>query len=309
MLQSARHREWNKKDWNKKKMKLETENGYILSEQTVICGYSRQIGIYGIATVANALAAQGAKDIVVSVRIEIPTFGYQSRIHGLEKSIRKICKEKEIKLLEMKTGKNPVLKFAQVIVCGMAAVENMEVRKPKAGDALVLMKWPGMEGMLRVTQEREEELKERFSPTFLEQIKSYDAHIFSMEEAKYALEAGAKNLRQIGEGGIFAELYRLSVEEEFGVDVELHKITLLQETVEVCEQYHLNPYQMTSAGSFLAVAEDGVTFARKMGMQNIPVSVIGYLTDNNDKIIRNGEEVRYIDRPATDAVFEIFKES
>ena len=40
----------------------------------------------------------------------------------------------------------------------------------------------------------------------------------------------------------------------------------------------------------------------------IPVSMIGYFTDNNDKIIRNGEEIRYIDRPAPDAVYSIFSE-
>ena len=227
-------------------MRFETKDGHIISEQTVICGYSKQIGVYGVAAVANALAAEGAEHIGISVQIQIPDYGYQSRIHGLEKSIRKICKEKDLELLEVKSGKSPVLRFAQVVVNGVAAVAETKTRKPEAGQAVVLLKWAGMEGMLRVTEEKEEQLKERFSPAFLAQIKSYAPQVFSLKEMRKAREAGAFGLRQIGEGGILAELYRMAKEEGLGLDLELHNISLLQETVEVCEQFHLNPYQMTS---------------------------------------------------------------
>lgn len=289
-------------------MRFETKDGHIISEQTVICGYSKQIGVYGVAAVANALAAEGAEHIGISVQIQIPDYGYQSRIHGLEKSIRKICKEKDLELLEVKSGKSPVLRFAQVVVNGVAAVAETKTRKPEAGQAVVLLKWAGMEGMLRVTEEKEEQLKERFSPAFLAQIKSYAPQVFSMKEMRKAREAGAFGLRQIGEGGILAELYRMAKEEGLGLDLELHNISLLQETVEVCEQFHLNPYQMTSTGSFLAVVSDQSAFLRQMEEAGIPVSMIGYFTDNNDKIIRNGEEIRYIDRPAPDAVYGIFSD-
>ena len=53
-------------------MRFETKDGHIISEQTVICGYSKQIGVYGVAAVANALAAEGAEHIGISVQIQIP---------------------------------------------------------------------------------------------------------------------------------------------------------------------------------------------------------------------------------------------
>ena len=49
-------------------MRFETKDGHIISEQTVICGYSKQIGVYGVAAVANALAAEGAEHIGISVQ-------------------------------------------------------------------------------------------------------------------------------------------------------------------------------------------------------------------------------------------------
>ena len=43
----------------------------------------------------------------------------------------------------------------------------------QAGAEIVLTKWIGMEGMLRIAEEREEELRQRFAPVFLRQIQSY----------------------------------------------------------------------------------------------------------------------------------------
>lgn len=85
-------------------------------------------------------------------------------------------------------------------------------------------------------------------------------------------------------------------------------ISVLQETVEVCEHFRLNPYQLTSVGSFLMVTDNGAGLCEKLLEQGIKASVIGRITDNNDKVIYNGEEVRYIDRPAPDEIFKIFEE-
>ena len=42
-----------------------------------------------------------------------------------------------------------------------------------------------------------------------------------------------------------------------------------------------------------------------MSARSIPAAVIGELTNNNDKIIQNGEDIRYIDRPAPDELEKI----
>ena len=36
----------------------------------------------------------------------------------------------------------------------------------------------------------------------------------------------------------------------------MSEISMKQETVEICEFYRLNPYQMASSGSYLIVTED-----------------------------------------------------
>ena len=78
-----------------------------------------------------------------------------------------------------------------------------------------------------------------------------------------------------------------------------------QETIEICELYRLNPYQLRSGGVFLIVTEDESRVVKELSARGIPAAVIGELTNNNDKIIQNGEDIRYIDRPAPDELEKI----
>ena len=79
----------------------------------------------------------------------------------------------------------------------------------------------------------------------------------------------------------------------------------MQETIEICECYRLNPYQLRSEGCFLIVTDEESRVERLLAEQGIRGTVIGEIANNNDKIIRNGEDIRYIDRPAPDELAKI----
>jgi len=55
-------------------MRLETEKEVMISKQVEACGYSKQIGVYAIAAVVNALQAEGAEEFGLGVRVAIPAF-------------------------------------------------------------------------------------------------------------------------------------------------------------------------------------------------------------------------------------------
>lgn len=292
-------------------MRLETEKEVMISKQVEACGYSKQIGAYAIAAVVNALQAEGAEEFGLGVRVAIPAFGYTSRIHGIEKHIHAICRQRGYELLELEGKKHPALRLPQVTVTGIARAEQTDKAGKenllKSGNSIVFTKWLGMEGMVRIVEEKEKSLKERFSAGFLKQIQSYRESIFAEKEILTAIEQGNVWMDQIGEGGILAALWRLSAAAGSGIRVDMKRLPILQETVEVCEYFHLNPYQLASAGSFLMVTENAEALCQRLAEQGIPASVIGQITDNNDKIIQNGEEIRYIDRPAPDEIYKIFE--
>ena len=163
-----------------------------------------------------------------------------------------------------------------------------------------------MDGMLRIAEERERELKTRFAPAFLKQIFSYRQQIFALREIDVAKARGVSVVRQITDGGILAALWNLAKELDVGLELDMKRFSILQETIEVCEHFRLNPYQLVSTGSYLMVTDNGEVLADALTKMEIPASVIGRTVNNNDKIIHNGEEIRYIDRPAPDELLRLF---
>ena len=73
-------------------------------------------------------------------------------------------------------------------------------------------------------------------------------------------------------------------------------IPVRQETIEIAEFFHINPYMMKSSGSVIIACEDGAGLLAAMEEAGIPACVIGKVTDNNAKILRNDDEVRYLDK-------------
>ena len=153
--------------------------------------------------------------------------------------------------------------------------------------------------------EKRKELGKRFSGTFLHQVEGFRETIFAEREIRVAKARGVSVMRQVGEGGIFAALYRLAKEADTGLVVDLKAMPVRQETIEICEYYKLNPYQLASTGNILMICDDGEALADALRKEETEAAVIGRLTDNNDKIIQNGEDIRYIDRPAPDELMKI----
>lgn len=248
-------------------------------------------------------------------------------LHEAGQELRKICEQRGVELTDVRARQNPLYTVPCVTVTGIGEEKREE---PEGADSrivvtekdvvkekkeipgiiegeVVVTKWIGMEGMLRIAQEREEELRQRFAPVFLRQIQSREDEIFAGEECKAARQAGAFAVRQITEGGIFAALWEMSKETGMGLDLDMKRIPILQETIEVCECYRMNPYRLASAGCFLMAAPDGKRLTDALHEKGILASVIGRLTAGKDKIIRNGEDIRCLDRPAPDEIYRLFE--
>ena len=52
-------------------------------------------------------------------------------------------------------------------------------------------------------------------------------------------------------------------------------------------------------------AADGEGLVQKMALEGIPSAVIGRTTSGKERILRNGEEVRYLDKPQMDEMYRV----
>lgn len=290
-------------------MTMSTERQMVraVSASSCICGQSKETGAYALAEAWNELEAEGAVSLEAQVRILIPEAHGRFRLPAIQKQIEKVCREQGVKLLAVHQYKTPAVSMPLVAATctGVMECTAQPADFSGPGKEIVLAGWAGLAGMLRIAEERDAELKERFAPAFLKQIEACRGCIFSGKAIRIARESGIRIMRQITEGGIFAALWHLAKETGTGMDIDMKKISVRQETIEVCENYRLNPYQLTSTGSFLMLADDGGELAEELRHNGIKAAVIGRLTGNNDKVIHKGEEIRYLDRPAPDELNKI----
>lgn len=111
-------------------------------------------------------------------------------------------------------------------------------------------------------------------------------------------------MHDASEGGIFGALWEIGAASKAGMEVDLQKIMLKQETVEICEFFDINPYMLISGGCMLMVTDHGNMLADRLNEAGIPASVIGRIKEGNDKIILNGEERRFLEPPRADELYK-----
>ena len=285
------------------------EDEQILSTSAALYGNEKDLGVFALAQVVNDLATRGAKAVGVSVHIMLPPYAYESRLKTMMEHIERAGSAHAVQILCAKAEVSPAINKAMVYMNGMGVLKKGELLQSNMGKAdqdIVLLKWIGLEGTFRVMREKEEELSKRFVPTFLNEIQMLEPEIFSEKALFLAKEFGVSAMHQITSGGILAALWEFAESSDVGMEVDLKKMSIKQETVEVCEYFHLNPYQLTSAGSVLIATDRGEELVSKFAEKGIQATVLGRTTVDKARVILGGEEKRFLDRPAADELLKIY---
>ena len=170
------------------------------------------------------------------------------------------------------------------------------------GLSIIMTKWAGIEGTAILSKNCHEKLSERLPDYMIREAQDFKELISIRKDAEVAIKNGAYYLHDISMGGIFAALWEIAERAKCGLEVDLKKIPIKQETVEITNHLGVNPYQLVSGGALLLLAPDGEAVVRALENEGIAATVIGVTTDKNDRIIRNDDEVRYLDKPQADEI-------
>ncbi len=286
------------------------EDEQVLSCDAVLYGDEKDLGVFALAQVMNDLATRGADMVGASVHIMLPPYAYESRLKAMMEYIERAGSRHGVQILCAKAEVSPAIDKAIVHVSGVGVAKKGQLIQSSMGrpmQDIVLLKWIGLEGTFRIMREKQEELAQRFVPAFLKQICEMESELFSTEALKIAKAFGVSAMHQIASGGILAALWEMAESSNVGLEVDLKKMTIRQETVEVCEFYHLNPYQLTSTGSVLIFTDRGEELVETYQEQGICASLLGRTTANKERVILGGEDKRFIDKPAPDELFKIYE--
>ena len=270
----------------------------------------KDIGSHSIHITANDLAASGAEPVGVMLTMLLTPETREEELKEMMRGVEKACQELNMEVMGGHTEITDVVKQPLISVTGVGKIKKEAVlttSSVKPGQDIVITKWIGLEGTSIAAKEKEEKLLERFAPSFVETAKRFDQYLSVVPDAKIAREWGISAMHDITEGGVFGALWEMASGSGVGLDIDLKKIPIRQETIEICEVLGLNPYILMSSGSMMIAAEDGFGLVRKLNQAGIPASVVGKTTEGNDRILRNGEDTRYLDKPQSDELYKIYQ--
>lgn len=160
-------------------------------------------------------------------------------------------------------------------------------------------------GILAVTQEAE--LLKKFSSPFIKQAQDLLLQLSVKKAAQIACRNGAILGCSLGEGGVFAGLWHFGAMHGAGISVDLRAIPIRQETVEICECFRLNPYQLLSTGAILLSTLNGSDLVETLRGEGVEAELIGTIREGNDRIVCNDTETRYLELPQEDEIHRFFE--
>ena len=276
----------------------------------------------------NNLAAAGAQPVAVMITLLLPEALEEPDLKAFMGEAEEVCEELSISIAGGQTRVSGMLATPMAVVTGFGILsssgENVWNPTDNAGNAgytatnaghtagkaapgqdIVISKWIGLEGTSLLALRYREGLLSRYPAYLVDEAVSFDHYLSVLPEAAAAVEFGVCAMHDISEGGVFAALWELAEAAGVGLTVDIKKLPLRQETVEICEYCNVNPYELLSGGSLIMTAEDGPGLTAWLKERQIPAVIVGKITDSNDRLLLNGDEVRYMDRPKRDEIYRV----
>lgn len=285
---------------------IQLEESEIVLSTNPISGTARQISLYGVPSVVNNLVVDGAEPMGLMVSMLLPKDGKEEDIKTIMEGLEKSCELCQMEIITGHTALSDSVNQIVVTLTGIGKRKKVvleEKQSVKEGYHLVMTKWCALWGTARLIQDYEKELNQRFTADFLEKGTNLSNYTFITKEAIVAKDMGAVAMHDINEGGVFGALWEMASRGNFGFSVDLKKIPIKQETIEICEYFDLNPYRLRGGGSLLVAIENGNKYIDELKGLGIEATLIGKVSKGNDRLICNEEEEQYLEPPKGDACY------
>lgn len=288
-------------------LKLQADEIFVLSTDP-ITGTAQDIGRLAIHITINDLVSSGAEPVGVMLTVLLPEGSQEENLKAMMQQIEEGCAKAHVQIVGGHTEVTRVVNQPVISVCGIGKAKEgrlISTAGARPGHDIVITKWIGLEGTSIIAKEKESELRTRYPQDMIATARDFDQYLSVQPEAAVAVKAGVSAMHDVTEGGIFGALWEMAESSGVGLEIDLRKIPVRQETIEVCEFFDINPYELISSGSMLMASEDGNHLVRELEKAKIPAVVVGKATQGNDRVLLSGDERRFLEPPKADELYKV----
>ena len=280
----------------------------MLSAMQTVSGEGIATAYLAAVRAANSQAAKGAISCHASVAITVPEPMDERELRKMHECYCNYLQKHNIKIVGGHTAVSSVVTepvvSVQMLGTGVECAgeknrhngaEATDNSNEYLGLDIVMTKTCGLGGTALLAGHFTDELATRYPRRFIERAAAFLAETEENAEGYLAVADGAAYVHAAAEGGVFGALWELAEFAQCGLEIDLPAIPILQETVEICEYFDVNPYQLRTEGVFLILTEHGNRLCEALEEKGISAAIIGKTVPGLDRAVRNGDEVRYLE--------------
>lgn len=275
---------------------------------------------YAFWKAVNKLESSGAEPSALMASVFLPVRGGEDRISIIIRHLSDLCMGSGISYIGGHTELIEALRAPVITITVYGNPKYLKSNIParrqpnRPGDPIslnqdiVVIGNIAMETTRMLLSDRYDELHSRYASLYLQGAKELcrDLSLHAVYTAIFESEIPVSYIHNLSTGGVYAGLWELGEACCCGMDVELKQIPILQETVEVCEYYDINPYMTFSGGSALLVTENSEDLILYLKKHDISAIKIGQMTTGNDRIVGSDDIHSYLTPPKGDDCYKVY---
>lgn len=230
---------------------------HIIHAQGHATGRDALLAARAVLDACNRIAAYGVDlqqaQLQISIQINMSQDLREAKLRNFLTEMSQRTCAMQIPVTDVQVQIVPGLQNAIATAFAVAVTENQLLLQGGAmpDQDVVMTKWMGLEGTAILAAAKKGELVKRYPLRLIEDAMRFENYLSVADEAAIAMKSGVSAMQVVREGGIFGGLWQLGEQNNVGLVVDLKKIAVKQETIEVCEFFDVNPYKMLSGGSLL----------------------------------------------------------
>ena len=288
---------------------LELPEGYVFVCSTdPITTAKENTGRLAVSVTANDLASAGAEPLAIMLTILLPAGSSEELLSSLMSEVSEQAGLLNIEIIGGHTEVTDTVVRPLLSVTGIGRVKKekfVPTGGAHPGEDLIVTKSVGIEGTYIIATEHEKELSESLPESLIKRAQGFIKDISVVKEGLIAGEYGASAMHDITEGGIYGALWELCESSGVGCEVDIKKIPIRQETIEIAEVFGLDPYRLISSGSMLIACKDGNGLLSELSKAGIEASYIGRTNETKKRIIKTNAGERFLTPPGTDELHKL----
>lgn len=280
---------------------IDMGSSYLVAKTDPITHVTSEIGHYAVNINANDIAAMGGKPMWFLATILMPAASSADELKRIFSQLSESCKELGISYCGGHTEVTHSVNNPVVIghMLGEVGRDNLKpTSEARMGDDLIMTKSSAIEATAIIALEKEKELRGHLGNKLLARAKNYlyNPGISVVKEASVVSSIKEVHaLHDPTEGGIATGIFEMATASDLGVEVHYDKIPISEETLKLCESYHVDPLGTFASGSLLIAVSPSVSegVISRLSAVGITAARIGVMMPREEgmRLIKNGENL------------------